>query len=183
VKKAVSVKNANRLVNTGCVVLVTSKYENKTNIITLAWQSPLSHNPMLLGIAVANVHLSNELIKKSKEFVINVPNHNLIKQTHACGSVSGRKVDKFKENNLSMKQSNNISTPGIKECIVNIECRVEKTIEIGDHTLFVGRTLCAKVEENLFDFDNACWRILPETELLHHLGKNFYITPNKLHRA
>lgn len=182
-KKQIPVEKVNRLVNTGCVVLVTSKYKDKTNIVTLAWQSPLSHNPMLLGVSIANKHLSNELIKESGEFAINIPHRSMIKETQRCGSISGREVDKFRDNNLKMESSNKISTPGIKECIANIECRLEKSFIIGDHTLFVGKVLFAKVEEGSFDFNNNYWKVNPKSELLHHLGSNLYVAPNKLYKS
>lgn len=182
-KEEVPVENANRLVNTGCVVLVSSSSEDKDNIVTLAWQSPVSHNPMLLGVAIANVHLSTELINESEEFVINVPNKDLVEETHACGSISGREVDKFEQNNLSKEESVKIKTPAIKECIANIECKVENTVITGDHTLFAGKVQYAKVEEELFNFDKNCWKIKPRAELLHHLGSNLYVSPKELTKA
>lgn len=182
-KKEVPVENANRLVNTGCVVLVSSSNEEKDNIVTLAWQSPLSHAPMLLGVAIANVHLSTEIINESEEFVINVPNKDLIEETHACGSISGRKVDKFEENGLSREEPEEIETPAIRECVANIECEVENTFVTGDHTLFVGKVQSARVEEELFNFEENYWKIKPETELLHHLGSNLYLSPKELRKA
>jgi len=39
------VERANRLINHGPIVLVTSKYREKANIMTAAWCMPASHKP------------------------------------------------------------------------------------------------------------------------------------------
>jgi flavin reductase (DIM6/NTAB) family NADH-FMN oxidoreductase RutF len=45
--------------------------EGKTNVITLAWHTPISRNPPLYGISIAPKRYSHELIQKTKEFVVN----------------------------------------------------------------------------------------------------------------
>ncbi len=41
--------------------------------MSLAWQTPVSSQPSLVGIAVARTHFTAELIAQSREFVLNVP--------------------------------------------------------------------------------------------------------------
>jgi len=180
-KEEVLINKANRLINTGCVILVTSKYLDKTNIITLAWQTPLSHDPMLIGVSIAKTHFSNELITKSKEFVVNVPGASLVDKVHTCGTVSGREVDKFSLSEFNVQDSNKISTPGIKECIGNLECQLEEIVSVGDHDLFIGKVLYAQAQNDLFD--GECWKLSPEAELIYHLGSNMYLISNKLYKA
>jgi len=176
-KKSVPVSSANRLINHGPVILVTSQYEGARNIVTLAWNTPVSHSPMLVAIAVAKKHYSTELITKSGEFVINVPNVNLLKQVQYCGSVSGRNEDKFKNSGLTPEPANKVKPPLIKECIANLECKVVQTISSGDHSLFIGEVLAASAEEGLFDgiIDTDDQR----AKTLHHLGGDSYTTPDK----
>jgi len=180
-KREVPVRHANRLLNTGCVILVSSRYQSKNNIITLAWQTPLSLDPMLLGVSVGHDRYSHDMIKNSKEFVINVPHKLLLSQTHGCGRVSGAEVDKFEKYNLHPRDSQKIKTPGIKECIANIECELYRSVNAGDHTLFIGQVLFAAAEDHLFDFQQGIWKL--DTELLHHLGSNLYLTPQNIYTA
>ena len=176
-KKEVPLAKANRLINSGQVILVTSSYKDKANIITLAWNIPLSHKPPLLGISVAKTHLSNELITKSEEFIVNIPPVELLKQVIYCGTHSGRDVDKFRETGLTPKKANRlIKTPLIEECIGNLECYLRDVKEVGDHNLFIGEVIYAEAEEDLFD---EIWKI-DKVKLIYHLGGKFFVRSGEL---
>lgn len=87
-------------------VLVTSVgKEGKPNIITLAWVMPTSNDPPLVAISVSPKRYSEKLIRESGEFIINIPTAKLLSQTIACGSISGRDYDKFKETSLTAVQA------------------------------------------------------------------------------
>ena len=164
---------ANRLLNPGEVVLVTSRVGEKSNIITIAWQSPLSHRPPLVGISIGRTRYSHKLIKLAKEFVINIPTVELMHQVVECGKISGKDTDKFKLTKLTSINSQKIQTPRIKECIGWLECKLVNSVECGDHTLFVGEIICAEANESLFEDEH--WKV-ERTKLIHHLGDEFYTT-------
>ncbi|MBT9130905.1 MAG: Flavoredoxin [candidate division WS2 bacterium] len=167
---------ANRLINHGPVVLVTSQYKDKTNIVTLAWVTPVSHNPPLVAICIHKNHFSHELIKESKEFVINVPGEDLIEKVHACGTVSGREVDKFQKFGLTPIKAKKVSPPLIAECFAHLECKVEKIYPGGDHSIFLGEVVYVQVEEGLF----SEFLDVEKVKTLHHLGANLYTTPARI---
>lgn len=181
-KIEISLARANRLINHGCVILVTSRYEEQKNIVTLAWQTPVSHEPKLVSICVHKKHFSYELIEKSKEFVINVPNKSLIKEVHFCGTVSGRKVDKFKETGLKELPAKFVKAPLIKECIGHLECKVINVYPGGDHSIFLAQVLRAVADKDIFDgkfltVDN------PKAQTLHHLGEDLYMVSGGVIKA
>ena len=170
-------ERATRLLSSGNVILVSSTYKDKTNIITLAWKTPLSHKPPLVGISIAKSHFSCELIEKSEEFIINIPNLHLIDKVVFCGKVSGRDVDKFKEAKLTPLKANRlIKTPLIFECIGNLEVILRDIREFGDHKLFVGEIIYAQAEEGLFD---QTWNV-DKTKLIYHLGGSFFTCSGKM---
>ncbi|MFC1645950.1 flavin reductase family protein [Candidatus Omnitrophota bacterium] len=172
--------NATRLINPGGVILVSSCYKDKANIITLAWHTPISKNPALVGVAIAKSHFSYDLIKKSGEFIINIPDVNLLKQTIVCGSISGERVDKFKESGLTPEKSDKlIKTPRIKECIGHIECYLRDIKEIGDHGMFIGEIIFASAQEGLFD---ETWQV-DKAKLLFHLGGKFFTSSSQVIEA
>lgn len=142
-KEDVPLNFALRLMYPRPTVLVSCALDGKPNIITLAWSTPLSHNPPLLGISVGLERYSHEVIAKSGEFVVNIPIIDLIKQTIFCGERSGRDIDKFKETNLTPIPSLRVKAPSIQECVAHLECKVVQSIRTGDHTLFVGEVLAA----------------------------------------
>ena len=167
---------AGRLINAGGVILVSSCYKDKANIITLAWHMPISKDPPLLGIAIAKSHFSYELIRKCEEFIINIPSMDLLKQTVYCGSIHGDKIDKFKEVGLTPEKAMRlVKTPRIKECIGNIECRLRDIKDIGDHGLFIGEAIYASAEEGLF---SDTWQV-DKTKLIFHLGGRFFTSSSE----
>jgi flavin reductase (DIM6/NTAB) family NADH-FMN oxidoreductase RutF len=175
-KKEVPIQKSTSLINLGCVVLATVKFKEQSNIITLAWQTPLSIKPKLLGISVGFKRHSHDMIMNAGEFAVNIPGKNLLKETHGCGRVSGKDTDKFDHFNLTPEKGKHIASPGIKECLGIIECQLENHFTTGDHTFFVGRVLGAKAEKSAYNFDKNCWKTEPESELLYHLGGDHYLT-------
>ncbi len=174
-KKEIPLSIANRLINSGPVILVTVHYEEKSNIITLAWQTPVSHTPPLVAISVGKTRYSHAMIEKSGEFVVNIPTHELLSVVDYCGSVSGRNVDKFKEMALTPQPAKEVVAPLIGECIGHLECKLSSSAPAGDHTVFVGKIVSASAEESLFD---GYWMV-DQAKLIHHLGGDVYTLPDK----
>ncbi len=165
---------ANRLINSGNVVMVSSAYQDKHSIITIAWHCPVSFQPPALGIAVGKNRFSAELITRSGEFIVNIPDWNLFDAMVYCGTRSGRDEDKFAGAKLTPKKAVKLlRAPKIRECIGAIECSVIDRIEIGDHIMFLGEVIYAEVEESLWA--DGSWK--PEAELIYHLGGNRFMRP------
>lgn len=135
------------------VILVTciNPETKKANIITLAWSTPLSNDPPLMGIAISPKNYSHNLVAESKEFVINIPTEEIFKETLVCGRISGRDFDKFSISGLTPKQSKMVKSPIISECPVHIECKVVNQISTGNHTFFVGKALVAYANKEAFN--------------------------------
>lgn len=169
-------ERANRIINSGQVILVSSAYEKNANIVTLAWSMPLSHKPPIMAINITKKRFSYELIKKSGEFAVNVPNMELFNAMWYCGRHSGRDADKFKEAKLTAQKANSLTTaPLIKECVGHLECRVKEEKEIGDHVMIIGDIVHASAEKELFD---EKW-LVNKVKLIYHLGDKFFTTSDK----
>ncbi|MFQ6091787.1 MAG: flavin reductase family protein [bacterium] len=176
-KVEIPLSKANRLINHGPAVLITSQSEGRPNVMTAAWQTPVSHHPPLVAVSIAPERYSHQLIKKSREFVVNVPPRVLLEKVHGCGTVSGREANKFEQYHLTPIPAAKVKAPLIKECIGHLECKLIESYEVGDHTLFMGEVLAVSVEEDLFD---DFWRVdNPKAKTLHHLGGTMYTCPDK----
>ena len=66
-------------------VMVSCGTMEKSNIITVAWTGIINTNPAMVYISVRQERYSYELIKKQKEFVINLTTKNLARATDWCG--------------------------------------------------------------------------------------------------
>ncbi len=133
-------------------VMVSCKREGeKPNIITVAWSGTICTTPAMAYISVRPERYSYDIIKDSKEFVINLITKDLTYATDFCGVRSGRDVDKFSEMKLTPMESQHISAPGIMESPVNIECVVEQILPLGSHHMFIAKVVGVTIEDEYMD--------------------------------
>ncbi len=158
------------LLNPRPAVLVTCcDQEGKPNAITIAWHTPLSHDPPLVGISIGKTRYSHGVIERSGEFVINIMDTTFRSAVETCGSVSGVDCDKIAMAGLELQPSHKVRCPSILGALGFLECRLIQQVPAGDHTLFIGEVLTAMVRKDSF---NDSWiphkaRVL----LFWHRGK------------
>ncbi len=131
------------------VVLVScvDKSAKRPNIITIAWAGVACSSPPMVSIAIRPSRYSFGLIEETSEFVVNVPNKGFLRQVDYCGIASGRNEDKFKKAKFTPMPAGKVKPPIIKECPVNIECKVKQIIELGAHHLFIAEVLAVNADE------------------------------------
>jgi len=66
-----------RFLEPGPVVLVSSAHRGERNVMTMGWHTVMEFTPALVGCVIAEGNHSFELIRRSKECVINVPTVDL----------------------------------------------------------------------------------------------------------
>jgi len=130
------------------VAIVTVKAGGKVNAMTAAWAIPVSQRPALVVVHIAPQRYTHDLIMEAKEFGLSVLADDQLEESQHAGTVSGRKVDKFESGALVKKPPRVISTPLIEGCAATMECKLEKAISMGDHTIFVGRVVALEKEPN-----------------------------------
>jgi len=150
-KLKVNPSSAYRLIHPMHTVLVSCAGKNrKSNIITLAWVMPTSINPPLVAVSIAPRRHSYKLIEETKEFVVNIPTMDILKETLFCGRKSGKILNKFKETGLTASRSRKIRTPIIRECVAHLECKLHSQFKTGDHTIFIGEIVEAYADKEAF---------------------------------
>lgn len=132
-------------------VLITCSNDGKDNAFTVAWTGTICSDPAMTYISVRKERFSYDIIKKSREFCINLATRDLAYATDYCGVRSGREHDKFKEMNLTKENCTNINTVMIKESPVTIECRVKEIKELGSHDMFISEVVAVNVDEKYID--------------------------------
>ena len=134
------------------VVLITSKNkEGKENVFTVGWIGTVCTKPPMLSISIRPERLSYEYIKETMEFTVNLPSINMTKAVDYCGVRPGRKFDKIKEMNFTMREGSNINVSYIDECPVSIECKVKSIIPLGTHDLFIADVVGSHIDKDLID--------------------------------
>ena len=94
-KKDYPVAEIRHYLEPGPVVLVTSAWKGNTNIMTMGWHMVLEFSPSLVACCISNSNHSFEMIRRSRECVINLPTTDLVNEVIGIGNCSGAEVDKF----------------------------------------------------------------------------------------
>jgi flavin reductase (DIM6/NTAB) family NADH-FMN oxidoreductase RutF len=103
----------------------------------------------MISIAIRPERHSYGIVKRTGEFVANLPTTDILKEMDFCGVVSGSEVDKFSTTHLTPLPADKVKPPLIQECPVNIECRVKHFLPLGSHDLFLGEVVAAHMDTEI----------------------------------
>ncbi len=132
-------------------VLVSCGTVDQPNVLTVAWTGIICTQPPVTYISLRPERFSYDIIKKSGEFVINLPTEELVKAIDLCGVKSGRDTDKFVLTGLKAAPSSELNAPLIVQSPVNIECRVREIMQFGTHDMFIADILKVNAAKELLD--------------------------------
>lgn len=192
-KKEIAIEHATRFLfpfNNSLVTCVD--HTGRPNIIGIglfgkAWGKPCDKSDPGFGVYWIMVHphrYSHALIEEIGEFVINIATVDIAEETWYCGTRSGRKFDKFKETGLTPVPAKHVSPPLIKECPINIECRVVEKVKprCCKYTYFFGKALAVHVEEGVWDGNilNLDKCHVTFALLAERLSESQFIAPGKI---
>ena len=160
------------MLNGGPTALITVRWRDQTNVMPAIWMTQLSARPPLIGVAINPARFTHDLVQYAEQFALNFPARDLLNHTHYFGTVSGEDVGKIELSQLATFKGSKVDAPLLENCIAWVECGLEDTMRIGDHTLFVGRVLVVQADEEAFD---DAWLIDDvEYRPLHYLGRDRY---------
>ena len=123
----------------------------------------------LLACGISNRNYTFELLKKSKECVINIPTVELARKVVACGNTSGRKIDKFKKFGLTPSRAVCVQAPLIDECYANLECRVIDTKLVTQYNIFILEVVKAWIDP-----------LQKRPRTIHHHGNGVFVVDGKV---
>ncbi|EJL92292.1 conserved protein of DIM6/NTAB family [Herbaspirillum sp. CF444] len=121
----------------GPVVLVTSRWRDETDVMTLGWHTVMEFTPSLVGCIIASGNHSFELIRGSRECVINIPTVEMLDTVVDIGNCSGAEVDKFSRFGLATSAASKVGAPLIDDCFVSLECKLYDDCLIDTYNYFI----------------------------------------------
>jgi len=129
-------------------VLVGAMVDGKPNFITIAHIGIVNHaTPHLISLSMGKSHYTNPGIRENKVFSVNIPSENLVAETDYVGLVSGKKTDK--SGVFEIYYGGLEKAPLIKECPINMECRLYDTYDTPTHDLFIGEIVETHADESV----------------------------------
>jgi flavin reductase (DIM6/NTAB) family NADH-FMN oxidoreductase RutF len=144
-KKDFPVWNIRRFLEPGPIVLVSSAHKDETNIMTMGWHMVMEFSPALVCCLISSGNHSFELIRQSRQCVINIPTSAIAETVVRIGNCSGSNVDKFAEFGLTQKPGTHVRAPLIDECYANFECTLSDAGWVQKHNVFVFEVVKAHV--------------------------------------
>jgi len=117
----------------------------KPNFMALAWITRLNYKPCIMGMGVNRGHASNEAIRKTGQFSINIPSTDMVEITDYVGLASGNRTDKSELFDIHFGELEN--APLIRTCPLSMEFKLIDTIDLPSNSIFVGELVAAWTEE------------------------------------
>jgi flavin reductase (DIM6/NTAB) family NADH-FMN oxidoreductase RutF len=113
------------------------------NAMTVSLYSEVAHHPTALWVSIAKQSFTHKLLHQHPEFALAVLNNRQGGIANRCGNVSGRDQDKCSSLDLYLNPKGFLFLHG---ALASTSCRVRKTVELGDHTLWIADILETQLE-------------------------------------
>ncbi|MHC1481671.1 flavin reductase family protein [Frateuria aurantia] len=153
------------LLESGPVVLVTTHDGDKANIMTISWTMVLDFSARF-AIATGPWNYSYTALEVTRECVIAIPAVDMLDTVVGIGTCTGQDTDKFQKFGLTAVPGKQVRAPLIKECLANIECRVEDIVD--PHGIVVLQGVAAYLD-----------RSRKERRLCHAVGDGSFIVDGR----
>ncbi|MGE5629669.1 MAG: flavin reductase family protein [Caulobacteraceae bacterium] len=135
-------------------ILCTTKNDDDTDhVAPFSWINPISHKPPRVALALLSKpqkQKSLQNIERTGEFGINIPDMTMAEKLIQCSFSTKFEENKFDRSGFTRIPSVYIKPNCIMECRANLECKVLKLMDAGDHTLIIADILHAKYDDDAF---------------------------------
>lgn len=158
-----------RYLEPGLIVLVSFVCDGRANIMTLGWHTVLEFTPSLIGCVISSANHSFEMVRRSRECVVNLPTTKLTDVVVAIGNTTGAEIDKFERFGLTAAKAKKVDAPLIADRHANFECRLHDDALVAKYNFFIFEVVKAHV---------AASPKHPET--LHYTGDGVFAVSGKV---
>lgn len=138
-----ALNRAYTLLESGPVVLVTTRDDKQANIMTISWTMVMDFTPVF-AITTGAWNHSFAALQTHRECVIAIPTVDLLDKVVGIGTCSGADTDKFARFKLTPVPARLVRPPLIKECLAHIECKVIDIVK--RHNIVVLQGIAAAID-------------------------------------
>jgi flavin reductase (DIM6/NTAB) family NADH-FMN oxidoreductase RutF len=122
------------------IYVLTTAFEETINGMIASWVSQVSYEPPLISVAVHPNRYSHQLINQSRCFALHVVAKDRTDQLERFKGPDP--LGKFSDIEWSKGET---GSPILRDCIAWFECDVISSLEPGNHTVFIGNVVDAKI--------------------------------------
>ncbi|RME40562.1 MAG: flavin reductase family protein [Deltaproteobacteria bacterium] len=132
-------------------LIATVAGDGRPNLMTASWAGVVSKTPPTMAVSLNKGRLSYANIRQTGCFTVNVVPSSLAVEADYCGIRSGRDADKAEKTGLTLVPAEQVAAPLVRECPLNVECRLTGETELGDYRLVLGEIVQIHAAEEAFD--------------------------------
>ena len=121
------------------VFLVGANVDDKPNLMAVGACGVANVEPPMISVAIRHGRYTLKGIRQNMTFSVNVPSIDLVRETDYCGIKSGAKVNKVEDCQFNVFYGKLNNAPLIEQCPINHECKVMYILNLGSHSLIIGR--------------------------------------------
>ena len=144
--KAIDLSEVYQLLEPGPVVLLTTAWKGRANVMAMSWHMMMKFEPPLVACIVSSANYSFAALRAAGDCVIAVPARKLAAQVVKVGNSSGRDIDKFAAYGLTKRPASRVAAPLVADCFANLECEVTDMRLVSKYDLFILRVLKAWID-------------------------------------
>jgi flavin reductase (DIM6/NTAB) family NADH-FMN oxidoreductase RutF len=123
------------------VAILLVQTESRRNAMTISCFSEVAHYPAAIWVSVEKDSYTHELLQETNRFSLAVLNQRQVDIARACGTASGRTVDKCAGLNLRRSPAGFLF---LQDALASTGAEVSRAEDMGSHTLFVGNIVEAE---------------------------------------
>jgi flavin reductase (DIM6/NTAB) family NADH-FMN oxidoreductase RutF len=106
-----------------------------------------------LGVAIYTEHDTYANLKRTGEFVVNVPGADLVKTFATLASELPPTESELEAAGLTTRPGLTVKTPSVAECVAAVECVFDREVSITSHSFVIGRVTGGWIREDCLDPD------------------------------
>lgn len=144
----------------------------KSNFISIAWTGIVNTKPPMLSISVRKSRYSYKLLQENPKFIVHSLYDNQAKMLDLLGTVSGSKINKANEYNLSLAKYQDDYPLYWASCPLIMPCELVQEIHLGTHELLIAEIKDCLVDTALLDENKALH--LEDRKLLAYAHGSYY---------
>jgi flavin reductase (DIM6/NTAB) family NADH-FMN oxidoreductase RutF len=135
------------------VLLIGSNVDDKPNFMAVAWGGIANGEPPMISVAIRQTRHTLKGIRQNSTFSVNIPSADMVREADYCGVTSGSTVNKVEVCRFKVFYGKLGDAPLIEQCPINLECKVMHILDLGSHSLVVGRIEESHISERCLTND------------------------------
>ncbi|WP_077623625.1 flavin reductase family protein [Sediminibacillus massiliensis] len=157
----------------------TISKQGERNLAPFSFFTVASMDPITLCFSVGGGDRQKDTlqnIEETKDFVINIVSKPLANQMYETSKNFDAPIDEFTEAGLASAKSRFVHSPLVKDAPIQMECELDRVVEVGTNRLVLGKLVCYHIKEEVYMYGD---KVNPEKlEVIGRMAGDYTLINN-----